>query len=191
MKAQTATIYSLIKPTAFWLEIPLLLGFNLLLVACAYISVPLPLVPVTGQTFGVLLVAMALGRVRGSAVVLAYLLEGACGLPVFAEGKAGLQVFLGPTGGYLVGFLMAAFVTGQLAERTWDKTYLKSVTAMVLGTVVIYVCGLAWLGRFVPADSLLDVGLLPFIPGAFIKITLAAIVLPSVWKFVRPEGGAG
>lgn len=182
-----ATAYSLIRPNARWMEIPLLLGFNLLLVASAYISITLPFspVPITGQTFGVLLIAMALGRVRGTAVVLAYLLEGIAGLPVFAGGTAGPGVLAGPTAGYLLGFLVAAWTVGSLADHGWDKSFWRSVTAMSIGTAIIFACGLAWLTRFVPSEGLLAAGLIPFIPGALLKIALASVILPSIWRFVR------
>ncbi len=184
---QAATVYDLIRPSSRWMEIPLLLGFNLLLVGCAYLAVNLPFspVPVTAQTFGVLLVAMALGRVRGTAVVLAYLAEGAAGLPVFAGGKAGMVALAGPTGGYLIGFLAAAFVTGWLADHAWDKGYLKSIGAMTIGTIIIFVSGLAQLALFVPAGSVLAMGFYPFLPGALFKIGLAAVILPTVWKFIK------
>ncbi|MEW5796342.1 MAG: biotin transporter BioY [Candidatus Zixiibacteriota bacterium] len=180
------TIYDVIRPSARWMEAPLLLAFNLLLVACSYLSFNLPFspVPVTGQTFGVLLVAMALGRVRGSSVVLAYLAEGAAGLPVFAGGAAGVGVLAGPTGGYLIGFLAAAYVAGWLADLGWDKGYVKSVVAMLAGNVVIFACGLAQLSMYVPAGSVLALGLYPFIAGGIVKIALAAVILPSVWKLV-------
>ena len=181
------TAYSLIRPKAWWMEVPLLLGFNLLLVACAYVSISLPFspVPITGQTFGVLLVAMALGRVRGTAVVVAYLLEGLAGLPVFAEGRAGLAVFMGPTGGYLLGFVVAAALVGWLADRGWDKSLKFSVAAMMFGTAVVFVSGLSWLAQFMPANLLLATGLTPFLPGAALKIALASIILPSLWRFLR------
>jgi biotin transport system substrate-specific component len=181
------TVYDLIKPSSTWMEIPLLIGFNLVLVASAYLAVHLPFspVPVTAQTFGVLLVAMALGRVRGTAVVLAYLAEGAAGLPVFAGGKAGMVALAGPTGGYLLGFLAAAFIVGSMADRGWDKGFLKSTMAMTIGTALIFVCGLTQLSLFVPIASLGAMGFYPFIPGALIKIAIAAVILPSIWKFIK------
>ena len=189
MRANTpaATIYDVIRPSTLWKEIPLLLSFNLVLVGCAYLSFNLPVspVPITGQTFGVLLVAMALGRVRGSAVVLAYLAEGAAGLPVFAGGAAGVGVLAGPTGGYLIGFLLAANFAGWLADHGWDRGYFKSVLAMTVGSTLIFVFGLAQLSFFAPTGSVLAMGLYPFIVGGIIKISLAAVILPSVWKFVK------
>ena len=184
--SQSLTVYDLIKPSSRWLEIPLLLGFNLVLVACSYLAINLPFspVPITGQTFGVLLVAMALGRVRGTAVVLAYLAEGAAGLPVFAGGKAGLAALMGPTGGYLLGFLAAAWVVGFLADRGWDRGYVRSVVAMTIGTAVIFACGLTQLSLFVPGETLLAMGLYPFVAGAIVKIALASVLLPSIWKFL-------
>jgi biotin transport system substrate-specific component len=187
MQAHTATVYrTLVRPSSIWQEIPILLGFNLLLVLTSYISFhpPWSPVPITGQTFGILLVAMALGRVRGASVVLAYLVEGAAGLPVFAGGTAGIAILLGPTGGYLVGFLLAAYVVGWLADIGLSKKYYLSFLAMIVGTIIIYICGLAWLTSFVPADMLLMAGLYPFLPGAAIKLAVAAVVLPSVWKFM-------
>ena len=189
MQTHSATVYSLIRPATIWKELPLLIGFNLLLVATAYISFNLPFspVPITGQTFGVLLIAMALGRVRGVAVVTAYLLEGIAGLPVFAGGTAGFPIIIGPTGGYLFGFLAGAYVIGWLADRSWDKSYLKSILAMIIGSVVIFVFGLIWLAKFVPDGSLLAMGLIPYLPGSVVKITLAAVILPSIWKFAKRE----
>ncbi len=189
MQTQSATVYSLIRPATIWKELPLLIGFNLILVATAYISFNLPFspVPITGQTFGVLLIAMALGRVRAVGVVTAYLLEGIAGIPVFAGGTAGLPIILGPTGGYLIGFLAGAYVIGGLADKGWDKSYLKSILAMIIGSAIIFAFGLAGLAMFVPANVLLTMGLYPFLPGSVVKITLAAVILPSIWKFVKRE----
>ncbi len=189
MQTHSATVYSLIRPATIWKELPLLIGFNLLLVATSYISFNLPYspVPITGQTFGVLLIAMALGRVRAVGVVTAYLLEGISGLPVFAGGTAGFPILIGPTGGYLFGFLAGAYVIGWLADQGWDKSYLKSIVAMIIGSAVIFSFGLIWLAKFVPAGSLLSLGLIPYLPGSIVKITLAAVILPSIWKFVKRE----
>lgn len=187
LTTQPPTVYGLIRPATIWRELPLLIGFNLVLIACSYISINLPFspVPITGQTFGVMIVAMALGRIRGVAIVTAYLLEGIAGIPVFAGGTAGFDKILGPTGGYLIGFLGAAYITGLLADLNWDKSYFKSIAAMIIGTATIFFFGLAWLATFVPFKIIFSMGLYPFIPGALFKITLAAIILPSIWKFVR------
>lgn len=165
-------------------ELGILLAFNALLIISAQIAIPLPFspVPITGQTFGVLLTAMALGRVRGAAVVGLYLVEGAAGLPVFATGLGGVAILTGPTGGYLLGFLLAAFVVGSLADRGWDRVYWKSLSALTLGTVLIFACGLLWLSNFVPADALLATGLAPFVPGAVYKIVAAFWIAPKVAK---------
>lgn len=187
MNMQTIqSIYSLVRPANRWLEIPLLISANLLLVMTAYIEIPLGFspVPITGQTFGVLLIAMVLGRVRGTGVVVAYLLEGAAGLPVFAGGAAGAHHLFGPTGGYLIGFALAAWIVGFLADSGWDRGYLKSIVAMTFGHMVVFATGLAWLSRFVPADALLAAGLTPFLAGTVIKTAVAAAVLPTVWKLV-------
>lgn len=186
---QTATLYDVIKPSSRLMEVPLLLGFNLVLVACASLSFNLPFspVPVTAQTFGVLLVAMVLGRVRGTAVVLAYLAEGALGLPVFAGGKAGIAALVGPTGGYLVGFLAAAYLVGSLSDRGWDRGFGRSVAAMTLGTILIFLCGLTQLALYTPDSAILAMGLYPFIPGALIKIGVAAVILPSIWRFLKRD----
>jgi len=187
MTTNTAAVYSLIKPASRLADAAVLLAFNAVLVLSAYIAINLPFspVPITGQTFGVLLVAMALGRVRGTAVVMAYLAEGAMGLPVFAGGTGGFIKFMGPTGGYLIGFAAAAFVVGYLADRGWDRRYFTSLAAMIVGTAIIFVCGLAWLATMIPADAVLTMGLYPFIPGALIKLGLASVILPSVWKLTR------
>ena len=187
MKTSTTALYSQIKPNSLLAEIQILLTFNMLLVACSYISINLPFspIPITGQTFGILLVAMVLGRVRGTAVVLAYLLEGAAGMPVFAGGTAGIAKFFGPTGGYLLGFLVSAYLVGYLADKGWDKSYGKTLIAMIAGTAIIFICGLAQLSFFVPMETLLIMGLTPFIAGAIIKIAVASAILPSVWKYIN------
>jgi biotin transport system substrate-specific component len=157
-----------------------------LIALSARVAIPIPFspVPVTGQTFAVLLVGALLGRWRGGAAALAYLGEGAAGLPVFAGGAAGPHVLVGPTGGYLVGFVAGAWICGALAERGWDRRVGWTVLAMILGNVAILVPGLAWIARFVGADRALALGLWPFIPGDCVKIALAAALLPISWKWI-------
>jgi biotin transport system substrate-specific component len=164
----------------------LVLAGSALIALAAQVRIPLPFspVPVTGQTFAVLLVAAALGRL-GLASVVTYLVEGAVGLPVFAGGLSGVAYMTGPTGGYLIGFALAAAVVGSAAERGWDRHLATALAAMLVGEVAIYVGGLAWLARFVPADRLLGAGLVPFIPGDLFKMLLAALALPSAWRLVR------
>jgi biotin transport system substrate-specific component len=166
---------------------------SLLVAVCAQISLPLQPVPITGQTLGVLLVGALLGSRRGVASLLVYLAEGLVGLPVFAGGTSawspsvvpGVPVIAGPTAGYLLGFVLAAGLVGWLAERGWDRRVWSAALAMVVGNLVIYACGLAWLARFVPAAGLLGAGLLPFLPGDAVKIALAAAALPGAWQLTR------
>jgi biotin transport system substrate-specific component len=109
-------------------------------------------------------------------------------LPVFAGGKAGLAVLLGPTGGYLIGFIAAAFVTGWLAERGWDRWPLTTALAMVFGNLVIYLFGVSWLAVFVGISKAPLLGMVPFIPGDILKIVLATVALPGAWWVVRRLG---
>jgi biotin transport system substrate-specific component len=141
-------------------------------------------VPITGQTFAVLLVGALLGARRGSAAVALYLLEGASGLPVFAGGAAGAVWLVGPTAGYLVGFLPAALIAGWVAERTWGRSVVATLAAMTVATCAIFACGLAWLSRFVEPGLLPEMGLYPFVVGALIKIALATVALPSGWRVI-------
>ncbi len=162
-------------------EVMLVVSFNLALIATAQVSLTLPytVVPITGQTFGVLLVAMALGRVRAVSVVLLYLAEGAVGLPVFAGASGGAAVLLGPTGGYLLGFLGAAYFVGALADRGWDRSFVLSGSALLIGTVLIFACGLTQLSVFVDNSVLLQMGFYPFLPGAALKILAAFWLIPT------------
>lgn len=151
-----------------------------LIALCAQIQIPLPFtpVPLTGQTLAVLYAGALLGSRRGAAAAGLYLLQGSCGLPFFAGGAAGFAVLVGPTGGYLAGFVPAAFFTGLLAERGWDRTPLRAFSMMLLGSAVIFACGLAGLSKFLPPAQLLSKGLLPFLPGDLVKAGLSAALLP-------------
>lgn len=175
-----------VLPGSLGWKLVLVLAGSALIALAAQVRIPLPFspVPVTGQTFAVLLVAASLGRL-GLASVLAYLAEGALGLPVFAGGAAGLGYMAGPTGGYLVGFVLAAAIVGSAAEHEWDRRLTTSLIVMFLGEVAIYACGVAWLARFPLTVPLLQAGLIPFIPGDLFKMVLAAIALPSAWRSVR------
>lgn len=148
------------------------------------IFLPFSPVPLTGQSFGVLLAGILLGSRWGAAAVAAYLVEGLLGMPVFAGGAAGPVVFAGPTAGYLVGFLPAAYLTGRLAELGWDRTPAKAAAAMLLGSSAIFACGLLNLARFLPLSQLLSAGLIPFLPGDVVKSALAAAALPAAWRFL-------
>jgi biotin transport system substrate-specific component len=167
-------------------DLALVLAGSALIALSAQVAIPLPFspVPVTGQTFAVLLVGAALGRWRGAASVLAYLAEGAAGLPVFAGAHAGPAVLLGPTGGYLFGFVLGAWLCGHLAERGWDRTVRGTTAAMVLGNVVIFAVALPWLARYVGAANVWALGFWPFIPGDVVKIGLASALLPLAWKWI-------
>ncbi|MGE3962388.1 MAG: biotin transporter BioY [Dehalococcoidia bacterium] len=140
-------------------------------------------VPITGQTFSVLLVGAALGSRLGAAALLLYLAEGFIGMPVFAGGNGGWAYFSGgPTGGYLVGFVAGAYVTGWLAERGWDRHVLLTALAMSIGNVAIYLCGVVRLADFVGWAEVWAVGVQPFLPGAAVKIALASGLLPVAWR---------
>ncbi len=167
-------------------EALLLLGGAVLIAIAAQISIPLPFspVPVTGQTFAVLLMGAAFGSRRGVAAVGIYIAAGLLYLPVFASGVGGPARLFGPTGGYLLGFIAAAWLVGWLCERGLDRKLSTATLAMLLGTVIIYLFGLPWLAMFVGIDNVLMMGLVPFIPGAIIKLVAAAAVLPTAWKFV-------
>ncbi len=144
-------------------------------------------VPITMQTFAVLLVGAAYGAVLGTATLSLYLLLGLAGVPLYADHKHGWDVFSGATGGYIVGFVLAAALTGRLAERGWDKRFASSVTLMLTGSVVIYACGAVWLHHWLHAcwnTTLVD-GVYPFVPGDLLKLYFAALALPGAWALVR------
>jgi biotin transport system substrate-specific component len=161
----------------------------------AKIAIPVPgsPVPITGQTFGVLLVGGALGFRRGAASIAVYILIGLVGLPFFAEGKGGVSVILGATGGYLVGFLVAGSVVGRLAELGWDRRIIGALGAMAIGNVVIYLVGVPWLMAVAHYDLATGIakGLTPFLVGDAIKLILAAAAFPAAWWIVGRRPGEG
>jgi biotin transporter BioY len=165
----------------------LVVGFACLTAAFAQISFWIGPVPITGQTFAVLLTGAFLGSRRGALSQLSYLAIGATGIPYWFAlgGPPGIARLIGPTGGYLIGFVAVAFLVGWLAERGWDRRIWTAVLAMLAGEAVLYVFGLSWLTRFVPGDKVLQTGLYPFIIGDLIKVTAAALILPSGWLLLR------
>jgi biotin transport system substrate-specific component len=155
---------------------------NLLLIACAQVRIPLPFtpVPITGQTLGVLLAGALLGSRYGTAVVAAYVVQGLIGLPVFAGWKGGVAALLGPTGGYILGFIPAAFVVGWLFERGWHGKLTLTIAAFAVGNATIYAFGLPWLAFFVGWHQVLQMGLLPFLPGDLLKLMVAVSATRSL-----------
>lgn len=162
---------------------------SMLLTLSAKMALPFYPVPVTLQTLIVLCLGMVLGPRLGAAAVIAYLAQGAVGLPVFAgtpEKGIGLAYMLGTTGGYLLGFVVAAYTVGLLAERRWDRSKLTTIAAMIIGNAIIYAFGLVWLGSIVGWDKpILAWGMTPFLLGDIAKILIAAAMLPAAWKFFK------
>jgi biotin transport system substrate-specific component len=192
MTTLAPTLYTRTFPrTAGWLRdlILILLG-AFFVAALAQVEIPLPFtpVPITGQTFGVLLVGAALGSKRGAISLASYLSMGVIGLPFFAGGAHGLEIVIGATGGYLVGFVIAAYVIGLLAERGWERSARTSLIPFLVGTLIIYICGVAWLAIVLGSvSSAMAAGLMPFLIGDAIKLVTAALALPTVWRLVGNE----
>jgi biotin transport system substrate-specific component len=168
-------------------QVGLVIGFSLLTALAAQVVIPIGPVPITGQTFAVLLTGALLGSRLGAMAMIAYLIEGASGLPFFAGGHFGLVHLMGPTGGYLVAFPAAAFIAGAFAEHGWDRRFFSAAAAMAIGSVVIIVCGGVWFSLLTHTSivNAVRVTVAPFILGDIVKILLAAAVLPSGWKLLR------
>jgi biotin transport system substrate-specific component len=159
-----------------------------LLILSAKIQVPLPYVPMTLQTLVVLLIGAAYGWRLGGATVALYLLQGAMGMPVFANTPpmpAGIAYFASPTGGFLFGFLAAALVTGFMAERGWDRSLLRVVAMMSVGHAVIFVFGLAQLSLVMPFAKAWTVGAAPFVAATLVKTALAVALMQAAWSVTR------
>ncbi|RRR69246.1 MAG: biotin transporter BioY [Candidatus Viridilinea halotolerans] len=178
----------------------LVLAGSILMALLAQISVHLPFtpVPITGQTLGVYLIGALYGPRLGAITLLAYLAQGLLGLPVFSMGtsawspiRMGLPVIIGPTAGYLLAFPLAAFVVGLLANRGWDRKVSTAIPAMLVGELIILVCGFAWLTAAtfmltgsVSVTALFGLAVLPFLPGTALKIVIAALALPGGWRLL-------
>ena len=181
----------------------LALAGSLFVALAAQIIVPLWPVPVTGQTFAVLSVGLVCGWRIGGAALLLYLVEGAIGLPFYAQAKSGWETLMGPSGGYIWGFVLAAALVGWLAERGWDRSVVRTALAMLLGNVVLYLPGLAWLAQFYAGPgqdyiaatgastawgAAIAAGLTPFLVGDLLKLLLAACLIPAAWALVKRRG---
>jgi biotin transport system substrate-specific component len=190
MRSDAATLrYAVVPRTGLVADALLVLAGTTLVSLAAQVSIPLPFtpVPITGQTFAVVLVGAALGAVRGFASLLLYFAVGIVGAPVYADQASGWDVITGASGGYIVGFVLAAALTGYLAEKRLDRRLSTSVTAMLTGNVVVYLVGLPWLAVVLDTDleKTLELGLYPFVVGDLLKLYLAGALLPIAWRLVR------
>lgn len=185
MTAVNATLLGTIAPaTPRPLHAALaVLGGAVLIAASTRVQVPMWPVPMTLQTLAVLIVAMTMGARLATGAVASYLAAGAAGLPVFASG-GGVAYLTGPTAGYLLGFLVVASVVGALADRGFTRHLLGALALAGLGSLLVYVCGVAWLSTFVGLESAVRVGVLPFLPGDVVKSAIAALMLPAAWSLM-------
>jgi biotin transport system substrate-specific component len=183
--------------TRTWLsDIALVVAGTALVAVLAQVAIPLWPVPVTGQTLAVLLVGASLGAARGAASLSLYAILGAVGLPIYSDSSSGWSVLLGPTGGYIIGFIVSAAVVGWAAERSWDRGWYKPIITFVGGSLVVFAIGLPWLavslGQLgLPNDlqSVLIAGFYPFIIGGLIKAAIAAALLPALWAAAERSQG--
>jgi biotin transport system substrate-specific component len=191
--AQTLWPTRTLTPAAAWgRDIYLAVAFSLLTALSAQIAIHLPLIPITGQTFGVLLTGVLLGPRLGAMAMLLYLGEGLAGLPVFAEGHTAwtpsvipvIPTILGPSAGYLFSYPIAAALVGGLAAHGWDRRPLTTLAGMLLSSLVIFALGAAWLSHFFGLQIAWLSGVLPFLPGDIIKALLVAVALPLGWKWI-------
>ncbi len=181
-----------LAPLDWTRSVSLVFAFSLLVALSAQIVIPVGPVPITAQTFAVLLTGALLGSRLGAMAIIVYLMEGAAGLPFFYGGSSGLVHLLGPTGGYLIAFPAAAFITGAFAEHGWDKRFATAAAAMAIGSVVIMLSGWTWFSLVTntPLSVAFQLTVLKFIPGDIIKIVLAAAVLPTGWKLLKRKASS-
>ena len=189
MTTLAPTIYTRTFPRAAgWLRDAILIVLGALFVAAlAQVKIPLPFtpVPLTGQTFAVLLVGAVLGSKRAAASMALYIALGTAGLPVFAGGASGMAYLSGATLGYLIGFVLAAYVIGLLAERGLERSVRTSLIPFLAGTLLIYICGVTWLTILLGSlGKAVAAGLLPFLIGDTLKLIAASLVLPGAWRLI-------
>lgn len=169
---------------SFTYKITILVILNIFLIACSQISIPLNPVPITLQTLGIFLIASIAGPKYGTLVVISYIVEGIAGLPVFANYKGGIQVLLGPTGGYLLGFIFATFLIGNLLKNhsiaSNKNLFIQIFLILILGNIVIYFLGILQLSLFVGIENSIKIGILPFIIGDLAKISFASLIIEKI-----------
>ena len=158
---------------------------SLFIALLAQVSIPLQPVPITGQTLGVTIVGFAFGKRAGVASVALYLLEGALGLPVFANGSSGIAAFFGPTGGYLYGFLATAYILGYFSDKGILNYPMAAFFIAILASATTFVFGLLQLSFFVPADKVLEYGFTPFIAGGLVKALIASFTVSGAYKLSK------
>lgn len=189
MTTAPAVISARVLPRTRVTTTALVVGFALLTAAAAQIEIPLWFtpVPITGQTFAVLLAGAALGWQAGAASQMLYVGLGAIGLPFYSGGEGGWEVATGATGGYLIGFIVAAALIGALAERRQDRSIITAIPAFLAGSAVIYLFGVTWLASRlgVGAIEAMELGMVPFVIGDLVKIVLAGLTLPAAWRLVE------
>lgn len=176
-----------LAPLDWTRSVGLVLGFSLLIAAAAQVKIPTWPVPITGQTFAVLLAGALLGSRLGAAAVIAYLVEGASGLPFFQNFNGGIGYLTGQTAGYLIAFPAAAYITGAFAENGWDRKFWSAAVSMAVGSLVILLSGWGWLSQFMTPSTAFHAGVTRFIIGDIIKIMLAAAALPIGWKLLKKK----
>ena len=183
LPSSLAPVAALVENSALRRALAIVAG-SLALAVSAQITVPMFPVPMTMQTFAVIMVGVLCGGRLAAEIVLAYLVEGAVGLPVFAGGAAGLAAIIGNTGGYLIGFIPGAALIGWLADRGWNKG-IKLAASLTAGHLIIFIPGVAWLASFIGLNAAVQYGLTPFIVGTILKTALAFFALRGIDGIAR------
>jgi len=175
-------------PTSRTRDVALVAGGVLGMALMAQVAVPVPgsPVPITGQTLGLVLVAAALGPVRAVSVMGLYILAALVGLPFYSEASGGYEVVVGATGGYVLGFLPAAYLVGLAARHGADRRVLRALPLFVAGQLVVFAVGVPWLALTAGMDATtaLAAGFTPFVLGGVVKAALAAALVPAIWRVV-------
>lgn len=182
--AAAPPIEALVQTSALRWVVAIVLGSAALAIA-SQLSIPLQPVPMTMQTYAVIMIGALCGWRLAALTVLAYLVEGAAGLPVFADGAAGLAKMIGTTGGYLIGFLPAAALIGYLADRGWNNVAWKLAASLLVGHLVVFAFGVSYLASFTGVEKAIALGFVPFILGTVLKTALAFFSVYGIRRFTK------